>query len=347
MRPAPLPLACTVAACLTAAVLFAPSASASTTITVAKSGGDYTSVQAAINAVPTGGTPYVIRIEPGTYDETITVPTSKPNLTIQGTTGNAENVVIAAGHAAWMTKPGGGTYGTAGSATATIAARNVTLQNITIANTYNPAAYPQGYAQAVAINADGDRQVYSGDRFLGLQDTVLTWEPNQNDGYRQLFEGGFIEGDVDFLCGDSTAVFYRDNITLHDRGAAAGGLNGYLAAPATDSGIGHGYLIDSSTVSSSAAAGSFYLGRPWHPYSGADPQIVIRNTLLPNQIKTDPWTTMHGYAFTPGRYGEYDNTGPGATVNPDRPQLSASKAADYTPQTYLAGTDGWNPLGRT
>src|SRR5437588_232068 len=83
------------------------------------------------------------------------------------------------------------------------AAANVTVQDLTIANTYNPAAYPQGYAQAVAIEAEGDRQVYSRDRFLGLQDTVLTWEPNQHDGYRQLFDNGFVKGNVDFLCGNS------------------------------------------------------------------------------------------------------------------------------------------------
>jgi pectin methylesterase-like acyl-CoA thioesterase len=337
----------TLTAGMTLTALLALPANASTTITVAKSGGDYTSVQAAINAVPAGGAGYVIRIEPGTYDETITVPVNRPNLTIEGIGGNAENVVIAAGHAAWMSKPGGGTYGTAGSATATIAAANVTVRDLTIANTYNPADHPQGYAQAVAIDAEGDRQVYSGDRFLGLQDTVLTWEPNQRDGYRQLFDNGFIKGDVDFLCGNSTAVFYQENIELADRGAASGGDNGYLAAPATDSGSAYGYLIEASTVTSSAATGTFYLGRPWHPYSGADPQIVIRNTALPSQIKPDPWTTMHGYSFSPGRYGEYDNTGPGATVNASRPQLTTSQAAGYTPQKYLAGTDGWRPLGIT
>ena len=47
----------------------------------------------------------------------------------------------------------------------------------------------------------------------------------------------------------------------------------------------------------------------------------------------------------PGRYGEYDNTGYGANpANPDRPQLTDAQATGYTAQTYLAGSDGWDPV---
>jgi pectate lyase len=326
-------------------VMCAPVAHGATTITVAKDGsGDYSTVQAAVDAATAGST---IRIKPGAYAETVTVPTSKRGLTIQGTTGKPGDAVIAAGHASWMAKPGGGTYGTAGSATVTIAANDVTVENITIANTYDPSAHPQGYAQAVALNADGDRQVYRGDRFTGLQDTLLAWEPTATSRYRQLFEGSHIDGNVDFVFGDSTAVFYQDAITLVDRGAAAGSSNGYVAAPATDRSVTYGFLIDACTVTSTAARDTFYLGRPWHPGSStaADPQIVIRDTALPAQIKASGWTTMSGYAFSPGRYAEYRNVGAGAATNLSRPQLTDSQASAYTPQRYLAGSDGWRPLG--
>lgn len=321
-------------------------AQAATVLTVAQNGsGEYTSVQAAINAVPAGGSPYVISIGAGTYNEVITVPSSKPNLTLEGATGDAENVIIAYGNAAWMTSSSGATLGTAGSATATIEASDVTVENLTIANTYNPAAYSEGYAQAVALNAEGDKVVFSHDRFLGLQDTLLAWEPTPSDRYRQLFEYSFIEGNVDFIFGDADAVFYADNIKLEDHGAAADGVNGYMTASATDSTNSFGFLVDDCTVSSTAANSTFYLGRPWHPYAGADPQIVVRDTYLPAQIKSAPWTTMSGYSFTAGRYYEYDNSGPGSGTGSGRPQLTAAQAASYTPQTYLAGADGWNPLG--
>jgi pectin methylesterase-like acyl-CoA thioesterase len=341
-------IALTLSVVLGLGAVVASPVNAATTIVVAQDGsGNFTSVQAAIDAVPGGGQSSLIEIKPGTYDETITLPANKPDVTIQGSSGNAQDVVIAAGHAAWMTRPDGTTYGTAGSATATIAADNVTVKDVTIANTYNPAAFPQGSAQAVAINAEGDRQVYLRDRFLGLQDTLLAWEPTPTSGFRQLFEDSFVQGNVDFLFGDSTAVFYRDAIQLADRGQPSGGNNGYLAAPATDRSRAYGFLIADSTVSSTAATNTFYLGRPWHPggSTAADPQIVIRETVLPAQIKPVPWTTMSGFSFTAGRNAEYLNTGAGAGVNASRPQLTTSQAADYTPQKYLTGTDGWNPLG--
>jgi len=322
----------------------APAATAASVIVVAKDGsGNYTTVQAAINAASAGAT---IKVKAGTYDEVINVPAGKTNLTVEGATGNAEDVVIAAGNAAWMTGSNGSTLGTEGSATATFNASNFTLTDITVQNTYNPASYSEGYAQAVAIDARGDRQAFTGDRFLGLQDTLLAWEPTPTDTYRQLYRDDFIEGDVDFIFGDADAVFYQDNIKLYDRGAAAGSVNGYMTAAATDKANTYGFLIAGSTVSSTAASNTFYLGRPWHAYTDADPQIVIRDTVLPAQIRTaGPWTTMSGYSFTSGRYYEYNNSGAGATVNSNRPQLTASQAANYTPQKYLAGSDGWNPIG--
>ena len=195
-----------VAAALGLSALLAPAADAATTIVVAKDGsGNYTTVQAAVDAAAAGST---IKIKAGTYGENVTVPTTKRGLTILGATGNPANIVIAAGHANWMSKPGGGTYGTAGSATVTIAASDVTVENVTIANTYDPTAHSQGYAQAVALNADGDRQIYRGDRFTGLR-TLAGLEVEATSHYRQLFQGTYIEGDVDFIFGDSTRCSTR------------------------------------------------------------------------------------------------------------------------------------------
>ena len=72
---------------------------------------------------------------------------------------------------------------------------------------------------------------------------------------------------------------------------------------------------------------------------------MIRESYLGRHIITDdPWTTMSGYDWAPGRAAEYRNVGPGATVNVNRPQLSRAEAAQYEARDYLAGNDGWNPL---
>ncbi|WP_326585995.1 hypothetical protein OG889_30935 [Streptomyces sp. NBC_00481] len=49
--------------------------------------------------------------------------------------------------------------------------------------------------------------------------------------------------------------------------------------------------------------------------------------------------------FTPRSFREYGNFGPGAGTGSESPQLTAAEAAEYTAQKYLAGTDGWNPIG--
>ncbi|WP_232075047.1 pectinesterase family protein [Phytohabitans suffuscus] len=60
------------------------------TVVVARDGsGDYTTVQAAVDAVPAGNTKrHTIRIRPGTYRELVTVPATKPLVSFVGTTGD-------------------------------------------------------------------------------------------------------------------------------------------------------------------------------------------------------------------------------------------------------------------
>lgn len=301
-------------------------------------------VQAAVDAATAGDTVLVSR---GTYRETVNVPASKHGLTLKGATGNAEDVVITYDNASGTPKPDGGTYGTAGSATATFSANDVTVTGVTIQNTWERSAHPDiRDTQAVAVNATGDRQKYLDSRFIGHQDTVLNWAPTATGQYRQYFRHCFIAGDVDFVFGNATAVYDRVNITLRDRGAAAGGNNGYLAAPNTDAAKTYGILITDSTISSPARPGTYYLGRPWHPGASAVGRLVIRNTSLPAAVKTEgPWTDMGGFSWKSARFAEYANTGPGAGTGANRPQLSSAQAAAHTARAYLAGTDGWNPTG--
>ncbi|MEU7062796.1 pectinesterase family protein [Streptomyces sp. NPDC046161] len=323
----------------------APGSGGGRTLTVAADGSaSYRTVQQAVDAAAPGDTVLVAR---GTYRETLDVPAAKRGLTLKGATGNAEDVVITYDNAAGTARPGGGTYGTAGSATATFSANDLTVTGLTVQNTWERSAHPEVKdTQAVAVNAAGDRQRYLNSRFIGHQDTVLNWAPKPTGQYRQYFRSCFIAGDVDFVFGNATAVYDHVNITLRDRGAAAGGNNGYLAAPSTDAAKQYGILITDSTVSSAARADTFSLGRPWHPGANAIGRLVIRNTSLPAAVKRQaPWSDMGGFAWKSARFAEYANTGPGAGTGPNRPQLSAAQATAHTARAYLAGSDGWNPAG--
>ncbi|WP_337062108.1 pectinesterase family protein [Kineococcus sp. G2] len=314
-------------------------------LTVAADGSaDFTTVAAALAAAPAGtaADPTVIAIRPGTYRELLTV--DRPYTTLVGSSGVATDVVITYDNAALTQKPdGSGTYGTSGSATVLIKANDVTTKNLTIENSYVETG--ESGEQAVALKTTGDRLVFDNVRLLGDQDTLYANSSGEGVLARSYYVNSYVEGDVDFIFGRGTAVFDRSTIHASSRGSSN---NGYLTAASTDGSLPHGFLITDSTVTSDAPAGTFHLGRPWQPSGDANAiaQVVIRNTELPAAIKSSPWTDMSKtFSWRDARFAEYQNTGAGAAVNTDRPQLSDLDAAKHTKFTYLAGTDGWNPTG--
>ncbi|MEU4563523.1 pectinesterase family protein [Actinoplanes sp. NPDC023936] len=330
-------------------------------LTVAADGsGDYTTLQAAVSAAPAGtaGKPTVILIKPGTYRQVVTI--AKPYLVIAGASGDARDVVLTydnangtpAGAATCPTVTAA-TCGTSGSFSVAVTAGNVTVRDLTISNTFDAAKHPEigaNNTQAVALKATGDRQVYRNVRLLGAQDTLLADSAGNisatGAGYaRQYYYDSFIEGNVDFIFGRATAVF--DRVTIH----ATTRNGGTIFAPSTASKNPNGYLVTNSRIVSANDPGTFTLGRPWQGWGdGSQPdnsrgQLTIRDTTINDGIDAaKPWADFAPLSWTDGRLTEYHNTGAGATVNANRPQLSDADAATRTAATYLAGTDGWNPV---
>jgi len=330
----------------------APSPTASPTggagsVTVAKDGsGNYRTVQDAINAAPANqSSTFTISIKPGDYHEIVSVPSNKPHITLSGTTGNPADVVIEYNNASGTSKPGGGTYGTSGSASVTISANDFTARHLTFANTFNEASSSLADKQAVAVNTQADRAVFDDVRFLGNQDTLLLWSSSTTTRTRAYFHACYVEGDVDFIFGRGTGVF--DGCEIHSLSRGSSSNNGYVTAAATDISNPYGFLFSRCNLTSNAPAQTVYLGRPWHP--SGDPnalaQVVFRESTLGAQIKSAPWTDMSGFSWQDARFDEYHNSGSGAGTGSSRPQLSDTQAPNYTPQKYLAGSDGWNPIG--
>jgi pectin methylesterase-like acyl-CoA thioesterase len=319
---------------------------AATTITVAADGsGNHTTVQAAINAVPANNTGAVtINVKAGTYRGVVTIPADKPYITLVGLGSAPGQVVIVEGHASGQTKPGGGTYGTSGSASVFVNANNTVIRNLTMSNDFNEAANTLDAEQAVAVNTSGDRVEFDNVRILGNQDTLLVNAPSATAVRRLYVRNSYVEGDVDFIFGRGTMVF--QNGTVHSLTRGSSSNNGYLTAAATDINNKFGYLFWGTTLTSNAPAKTVYLGRPWHPSGdvNARGQVLYRGVTMGAHIRDDPWTDMSGFSWKDARFAEYSSTGAGAVVNANRPQMSASTAAQYVPTAYLAGSDGWNPI---
>nr|WP_216377811.1 pectinesterase family protein [Streptomyces asoensis] len=291
--------------------------------TVAADGsGTYTTVQAAVDAVPSGNTqPVVITIAPGTYREIVTIPSNKPYITLRGLGSSSSATVIVNNHSA-------GGYGTSGSATMFANGHDFTATNLTVSNDFDESTTTSGQ-QAVALNLNADRAVFNNVRLLGDQDTFLV-----NTGARAYVLNSYVEGTVDFIFGAGTIVF--NDCDIYEKRTTGGPIT----AASTDIAKRYGFLFYRSNITG-ATNNTTQLGRPWYP----DAQVLYRESSLSATLATaQPWTDMSSNSWQNARFSEYRNTGAGATVNSNRPQLSDAAAADYTPQKYLAGSDGWNPL---
>ncbi|MFE6521251.1 pectinesterase family protein [Streptomyces sp. NPDC057794] len=318
-------------------------AAAATTLTVAKDGsGQYTTVQAAVNAVPANNpSRVVIAVKPGTYRELVKVPADKPHVTLQGTGGSRKDTTIVYNNASGTPKPGGGTYGTSGSATVAVEADDFQARNLTISNDFDEKAN-QGLSghQAVALRTAADKVFLDGIIVSGDQDTLLLDTAAKDRLGRVYMSNSYVIGNVDFIFGRATAVVDRSVITLKKRwdGTSAG----YVTAPSTAANR-KGILIANSTVNGDVAAGSFHLGRPWHAGGDAslDPQTTVRDTVLSAAIKSAPWTDMSGFSWKDDRFAEYRNTGAGAgPAGTNRPHLTDAQAVGQEVADWLAG---WTP----
>jgi pectinesterase len=229
-------------------------------------------------------------------------------------------------------KQAGGTFFTE---TVEINGTGFEADNLTFENT----AGNTGQAVAAAVRAD--RSIFKRCRFLGHQDTLFA------DYGRQYYVDSYIEGGVDFIFGNATAVFDHSEIYANGRG--------YLTAQSrTSLHQNTGYVIINSKVTSGIAEaaatgstepaqGTISLGRPWRPFS----RVVYINTELPANVIPQGWNAWGRTPDTPQAwYGEFKSTGPGA--NPSARvswshQLTAAQAAQFKPKVFLAGPDHWNP----
>jgi pectinesterase len=279
-----------------------------------------------------------IEIEPGVYHERVIVTQNHADITFLGMGRSPEDVVITNSLNA---KQAGGTFFTE---TLEINGDGFEADNLTVENTAGNTG------QAVAVANRADRSIFKHCRLLGHQDTLFA------DYGRQYYVDSWIEGGVDFIFGNATAVF--DHSELHANGP------GYLTAQSrTSAAQTTGYVILNSKVSSSidhaampvssnasfagarsmaSAKGTIGLGRPWRPYS----RVVYINAELSADVNPAGWNNWNNAANEKTAwYAEADSTGPGANRAARAAwshQLTPAEARQFLPATFLAGTDHWN-----
>ncbi|MDT0389765.1 pectinesterase family protein [Streptomyces dubilierae] len=308
--------------------------------------GDVTTVRDAVAAADGDG--HTLVIAPGVYRQTVSVDPARTGMTWIGASEDPRDVVIVYDNAAGTPKPGGGTYGTSGSATATVQADGFTARWITFANDWLRADHPGVTGtQAVALKVQGDRSAFHHCRFLGHQDTLYADSMAPGIFARQYFAHCYAEGDVDFVFGRATAVFERCHFRTLSRTDLAGPPYGFVFAPSTAGANPRGYLVTRGRVSSEAPDGFHKLARPWVPSSDltARPMLTVRDTRLgPGIDAVAPYADMRAdHPWQSMRFAEYRNTGPGAriTVPENRPRLTDAQARSATRAAHLGDWEPW------
>lgn len=282
----------------------------------------YPTIQMALDhaSQPGSGGRLYLEIAPGIYHERVIVTQNRPRTTMIGKGAQPGDVVITASQNAMSA---GGTFFTS---TAEIYGPEFEADNLTFENTAGNTG------QAVAITVRSDRAIFKKCRFLGDQDTLFA------DFGRQYYLDSYIQGGVDFIFGNATAVF--DDSEVHII------RPGYLTAQSrTSHDQQTGFIFLHVRITSADLDGKeFFLGRPWRQFS----RVVFLDSEMPESLSPQGWSPWSkGVSIQDAYYAERGSTGPGARVQSrlqGSHQLNAAEAAQFMPKRFLAGSDHWNSV---
>ena len=219
------------------------------------------------------------------------------------------------------------------------------MQDITL---QNKSTYCGSSAcrQVALQQNNGDRFIFKNVRLLSGQDTYYTKKG------RTYWEGGEIDGTVDFICGDGDVFFEGTKLVMTRNG-------GYITASQNNTDWGYVFNNTTITVSNNSYNGTFYLGRSW-----ARAKTVFLNTKMIAQPKAEGWgPDMNSAPAVFGEYNSKDGNGnavntsqrktrfdggkDGSTATTLKTVWSASDAAKYTLANVMKGSDNWDPTKLT
>ena len=307
--------------------------------------GDYTTVQAAVDAAPEGRTePWRIYIKAGIYKEHVNIPASKPYLSLVGE--GRQRTQISCDRLC------GGPHGVKvdEGATVTVCSSNLYFEGISFVNSYGHEQ--KDGPQALALFTQGDRVVLNRCGLLSFQDTWLT--PFRAPNYRNYAVDCFIEGAVDFIYGQGNIFFDRDTLYITRK------KGGYIVAPNHHADTEWGYVFRDNVITApgDAIETQVYLGRPWH----AQPKVAFINTKAEVTIYEEGWRNhMGGLPTVFAEHGTTDWLGHPLDLSKrcsrywvqneqkdtiwctSKAVITADEAALYTIENVLSGKDQWRP----
>ena len=295
------------------------------------SSGDVSSLLLAIKSAQEGDR---IFLPNGTYDfgETVMTPISANNLSIIGQ--SADGVIIR--NAPDVKVEGLGSADLFQNFSTGLYMQDLTLQN-------DLDYYKAGTGRAPVLQDLGTQTIMKNVNMRSYQDTYYS---KSGDYY---FEGGLIQGTVDYICGNGNAYF--NGVTLLNKSRSATGSTGdcTITAANTSSNL-KGYVFNGCTIETESK--TFNFGRSW----GTAKTAFLNTTINSGKLAATRWTVA-GMNSAPVSYKEYntvDKSGNGMNTpasniiefthstgnNTMETVLSAEEAQEYALDKSF--TD-WNP----
>lgn len=306
----------------------------------------YRSISAAIASIPSDTSlQKVILVKKGVYDERIILDKSCVKLIGEDRQGTriAKSVCVAEGTATGMND-----RNVVYVAATACGAR---FENLTIENTY--AYSNQKNEQADALHIAADNVVCVNVALISFQDTLASDTRGKKDDLfvpiRNYFYKCYITGNVDFIYGSGSVVFYDCDIvgryTPHKK-------EGCYTAGRQYHNIPYGFVFYDCRFLAEAGIGQqdYRISRPWGPLAGN----VLVNCYLCDAVIAQGYSDMSGNSYKEARFAEYMTYGPGFAGNNDRVNLLAEEAQefnrmvmedlDYVTERNILPTDVCKPL---
>ncbi|XP_060206307.1 probable pectinesterase/pectinesterase inhibitor 17 [Lycium barbarum] len=302
-------------------------------LVVAQDGtGNFRTINAALDAAAerSGNERFVIHVKRGVYGENLEIGNKMKNIML---VGDGMKYTIITG-----SRSVGGGSTTFNSGTVVVTGEGFIARGITFRNT----AGPQNH-QAVALRSGSDLSVFYRCGFEGYQDTLYA------HSQRQFYKECYIYGTVDFIFGNAAVVL--QNCMIFARRPMDKQKITITAQGRTDPNQNTGISIHNSRVMAASdlrpvlSTFKTFLGRPWKQYS----RTVFIKTYLGSFVDPAGWLEWDGdFALSTLYYGEYRNTGPGASTSGRvkwpgyRVITNSNEAARFTVENFIAGRS-WLP----
>ncbi|XP_006658052.3 probable pectinesterase 66 [Oryza brachyantha] len=301
-----------------------------------RGGGDFRSVQSAVNFVPDGNREWIrIHVKAGSYKEKVTIPSEKPYILLEGDGSRNTDITFDAhahtGIDELVTGGGSGNVSnspTFYSATFIVLADNFVARNIAFKNTYN-ARDKSKPDQAVAALVGGDRSAFYDCAFHGFQDTLCDFVG------RHYFRRCLISGGVDFVFGYGQSIY--DGCTLESNMPPSMRRQpGWVTAHARlAAGSPGGFVFKGGSLRGS---GRQYLGRAWNPFA----TVVFYRMSMADIVVPQGWQAWHSPDVSSITFAEVECEGRGANKTGRvawEKQLDEEQVHKFVDITFI--DDGW------